>query len=60
MLIKIEELNEKYQTNIQFLKVPTFDISSNMIRCLLKKERSVKYFLPENVISYIKENNLYK
>lgn len=60
MLIKIDELNEKYQSNIQFLKVPTFDISSKMIRNHLKKGNSVKYFLPEKVISYINENNLYK
>lgn len=40
--------------------VPLFDVSSSMIRSRLKEGRSVRYLLPESVIQYIKEHQLYE
>lgn len=60
MLSKIEELNQKYQSDIQLLKIPTLDISSRMIRKRIVEGKTVKYFLPSNVISYMKEHHLYE
>ena len=35
------------------------DVSSTKVRLLLRKEYSVRYLLPESVVDYIEENNLY-
>jgi nicotinate-nucleotide adenylyltransferase len=37
----------------------TIDISSNSVRQKLKNKKSVKYFVPENIEKYIRDNNLY-
>lgn len=59
ILDRINELNHKYHARIHYLEIPSLDISSRMIRSRLKENKTVKYFLPDNVISYIKENHLY-
>lgn len=35
------------------------EVSSTMVRRLLKRGKSVKYILNDNLIEYIKKNNLY-
>lgn len=44
---------------IQHLEVPQIEISSSMIRERIKMGRTVRYLLPESVIEYIKEYQLY-
>jgi len=51
--------NVDYDADIISLAIPQMNISSTMIRNLIKMNLSISYLLPNNVISYIKENNLY-
>ncbi|MDP4172103.1 MAG: nicotinate-nucleotide adenylyltransferase, partial [Bacillota bacterium] len=44
---------------IEFVEMPSMDISSSLIRERLKKGSSVRYLLPDDVIRFIKENHLY-
>ena len=53
-------LEEKYQGRIEKLESLNIDISSKMIRSWIESGRSLAYYVPEQVISYIRENNIYK
>lgn len=53
-------LERKYNTEIFILDRSVVDISSSMIRKMLKNNYSAKYYLPDRVLDYIKKNNLYK
>lgn len=54
-----EHLFHKYNAKILILPEKKFDISSTDIRNNIKNNVSVFYMTPQNVISYITENNLY-
>ena len=57
---QIEYLTQKYQVDIRILATPNIDISSHEIREWIRKANtSLKYYVPDKVISYIKEKNLY-
>lgn len=56
---KIESLRNKYNANIINVYVPSLDISSTYIRNQLKKNKSIRYLVPENVSVYIKNKKLY-
>ena len=45
----------------QFLRLDTLniDISSEMIRGWLKEKKSLRYYVPDDVIQYIYQNNIY-
>ncbi len=45
--------------NIHILQVPLLDISSSMIRGLLRNQQSTRYLLPEPVREYVEANHLY-
>ena len=55
----IEKLEKKYNAKIITVYVPSLDISSTYIRDQLNLGRSVRYLIPENVETYIKEKGLY-
>lgn len=57
---KIEQLKRNYNANILDIYVPSLDISSTDLRNRIKKMKSIKYLLPENVEKYIYKNNLYR
>lgn len=44
-----------------FLRLDTMniDVSSQLLRQWLKEGRSLRYYVPDNVIAYIRENNIY-
>lgn len=53
-------LRERYHACIQILPARYIDISSSEIRHRLKEHKSVRYMLPENVLKYIDEKELYR
>jgi nicotinate-nucleotide adenylyltransferase len=56
---QIAYLNQKYNNRIFRLNTPSFAVSSHVIRNLIAIERSVRYMLPDEVLSYIKAQKLY-
>lgn len=61
----IKEVDKKYFENIKKYKIktvtaPRFDISSSLIRENIKKNISVRYYLPDLVYEYIEKNSLYR
>lgn len=55
----ISRLEGKYQARIHELSVPNMDVSSNMLRGWVANGRSLRYYLPGNVIRYIHDTGLY-
>ena len=53
-------LEEKYGGRIEKLDSLNIDISSKQIRSWIHQGRSLAYYVPETVISYITENKIYK
>ncbi|NMB11598.1 MAG: nicotinate-nucleotide adenylyltransferase [Firmicutes bacterium] len=49
----------KFQEQIHILEVPPVGISSTDLRCRLREGRSVRYLLPETVVTYIDNKGLY-
>lgn len=45
---------------IHFLRTPELEISSTILRGLIRADRSVRYLIPEPVLAYIQEKQLYK
>lgn len=62
VLKRKSDLNErinKYFELAEFVDSPIIEISSTDIRKRINLEKSVKFLLPENVLNFIYENNLY-
>ncbi|KAF4977503.1 hypothetical protein FZEAL_5981 [Fusarium zealandicum] len=52
---------KQWEKNIHIIRqVVTNDISSTKVRLLLKRDMSIDYLIPDDVISYIYEHNLYR
>ncbi|MUK87061.1 nicotinate-nucleotide adenylyltransferase [Ornithinibacillus sp. L9] len=46
--------------NIKEVDIPLIDISSSFLRERLSKKESIRYFVPDPVYTFIKENKLYE
>ena len=60
---KIDDINfltSALSGYIYCIDTPIVKISSRMIRTYYTKHKNIEKYLPSNVITYIKENNLYK
>lgn len=53
-------LSESYPyIKIEFLSMPTIQISSNNIRQRIQDNLTIRYYLPDKVLAYISEHKLY-
>ena len=60
-IINNDELLSHYKENIcELSSEARNDISSTLVRSQIKKGKSIKYMLPDEVYEYIEKNNLYK
>ncbi|CAO1626971.1 unnamed protein product [Sympodiomycopsis kandeliae] len=51
----------KYRRNLKIVKQTIYnDISSSKVRLFVRRGQSIKYLLPNSVIKYIEQNNLYR
>lgn len=57
---QINYLTKKYQCEIHEIDIPNFAISSTIIIEKIRKNESIRYYVPDKVAEYIKANNLYK
>jgi len=59
--VGVERTSYSHQTDypVLYVDVPAIDVSSSMIRDRLKSEKTVRYLLPDPVIEYIEEKQLY-
>ncbi len=53
-------LQKIYQTRIHFVEGPYLEVSSKDIRRRLEQKQTIRYLVPDEVVIYIKEHNLYK
>lgn len=57
---EMERLCKKYQGSFLKLESLNIDISSNMLRSFIRENRTIKYYVPDSVITYISEKNMYR
>lgn len=56
---KIKEYEEKYAANIKVLNNKRIEISSSMIREMVKENKSIKYLVSDDVEKFIRDEKLY-
>lgn len=56
---QVKHLENEYNSKIILLDMPLMEISSEDIRDRVSKGKSIRYYVPDEVISYIEEHNLY-
>lgn len=57
---QIYHLKSVMSADIRILDTPNMDISSHMLREWIKEGKSTRYYLPDGVLSYIQQFDLYK
>ncbi len=56
----IKDYDEGYEGDFIRIKMPQIELSSSDIRHRIEAHQSVRYRIPDNVLSYIKRHQLYK
>jgi len=57
---KMQYLSKKFNGSFLKLESLNIDISSNMLRGWIAEKRTIKYYVPDSVIDYITEKNIYR
>jgi nicotinate-nucleotide adenylyltransferase len=60
VLERVLWLKENFNIEIEIVDLPMVDVSSTYIRESFKKDKMIKYFIPNRVEEYILENKLYR
>jgi nicotinate-nucleotide adenylyltransferase len=47
------------RSKVIWIDIPLLDVSSSEIRSRIKQDRSINYIVPDKVIDYIRQNNLF-
>lgn len=55
----IEHVRETYMADVRKLESPNLDISSHNIRAWIQEGKSTRYYLPDPVLEYIFEKDIY-
>lgn len=55
----MERLKRELGARIEPLETPNIDISSNMLRERVQRGKSIRYYVPDSVEAYIREQRLY-
>ena len=55
----IEYLNKTFGAHILQLSMPNIEISSRIIRERIAENKTIRYYIPDEVIAYIKKNSLF-
>lgn len=56
---QMEYLKKEYGARIKLIDIPTIDISSRHIRERIQNGQSIRYYVPDKVAEYIKEQRLF-
>ncbi len=56
---QVDYLANKYEAKIHLLSTPNMDISSKMLRQNIRLNKSIRYYVPDQVVRYITDHNLY-
>ena len=59
LILQKSKIDKKYNTSINFLDIIDLEISSSVIRERIKNGKRVDFFLPESVLNFIIDNNIY-
>lgn len=57
---KIAFLKESFGTDVYYVKSPELEISSGIIRTMIKEGKSARYLLPDTLLEFISERGLYR
>ncbi len=57
---QIRHLETIYNGTFLKLNTPNLDISSEMLRNRINEKKSIRYYVPDSVLDYIKQNNMYE
>lgn len=57
---KMTELRRRYGAEIHLLRTPNIDISSTNLRCWRQEGRSLRYYVPDAVLSYMEQKGVYQ
>jgi len=52
--------SSQYKDRIQYIEIPSIDVSSSMIRARIKNREPIDYLVPEVVVKYIRNKGLYR
>ena len=56
---EMHRLSLKYGGTFLTLNTTNIDVSSEMLRNWISEDKSVRYYIPDSVITYIEENQIY-
>ena len=56
---QMQLLSQKYNGNFIRLDTMNIDVSSQQLRQWIREEHSIRYYVPDNVITYIREQQIY-
>lgn len=59
MMEQSQYLKRIYNANILMIHMPTIQIASAVIRERIAENKSIRYYVPDNVMEYIHRSNLY-
>lgn len=57
---QIAHVRETYHARVEKLDTENIDCSSNMIRGWIREDRSIRYYVPDAVMTYIKDHGIYR